>query len=307
MRQGQQNRRGRGRNNNNRKSQNPLMRSFESAGPDVKIRGTPSHIAEKYVALARDALSSGDPVLAENYLQHAEHYNRIILSYREQMAQGGMDPLSSGAAQTHNLASPDSNDGDEFGDDDGDEFGVQLQQPGNLGEAPQQQPFQQPQRNFDNNQNRYDRQPRHDQRGDRFNNNRQDNRYDRGDNQRYDRNDRGDRGQDFRGDRHDRNGSGGGEHRYRDDRRPNGNGNEGQQGDGGYRRRDRYQGPNGGDRDQPRRRLSTIGQSAAATAACSGRTPGPTSAAGTGSGGRARAAGFPPPTGAPSAPRRDRG
>ena len=53
MRQGQQNRRGRGRNNNNRKSQNPLMRSFESAGPDVKIRGTPSHIAEKYVALAR--------------------------------------------------------------------------------------------------------------------------------------------------------------------------------------------------------------------------------------------------------------
>ena len=227
------------------------MRSFESAGPDVKIRGTPSHIAEKYVALARDALSSGDPVLAENYLQHAEHYNRIILSYREQMAQGGMDPLSSGAAQTHNLASPDSNDGDEFGDDDGDEFGVQLQQPGNLGEAPQQQPFQQPQRNFDNNQNRYDRQPRHDQRGDRFNNNRQDNRNDRGDNQRYDRNDRGDRGQDFRGDRHDRNGSGGGEHRYRDDRRPNGNGNEGQQGDGGYRRRDRYQGPNGGDRDQP--------------------------------------------------------
>ena len=55
MRQGQQNRRGRGRNNNNnnnnRKSQNPLMRSFESSGPDVKIRGTPSHIAEKYITL----------------------------------------------------------------------------------------------------------------------------------------------------------------------------------------------------------------------------------------------------------------
>ncbi|MEM9030569.1 MAG: DUF4167 domain-containing protein, partial [Pseudomonadota bacterium] len=66
MRQGQQNRRGR---NRSRKSQNPLTRSFESNGPDVKIRGTPSHIAEKYVSLARDALSSGDPVLAENYLQ----------------------------------------------------------------------------------------------------------------------------------------------------------------------------------------------------------------------------------------------
>ncbi len=86
MRQAQQNRRGRGRNNNNRKSQNPLTRSYESNGPDVKIRGTPSHIAEKYVAMARDALSSGDPVLAENYLQHAEHYNRIIMTHREQQA-----------------------------------------------------------------------------------------------------------------------------------------------------------------------------------------------------------------------------
>ncbi len=85
MRQGQQNRRGR---NRNRKSQNPLTRSFESNGPDVKIRGTPAHIAEKYVSLARDALSSGDPVLAENYLQHAEHYNRIIMTYREQQTTG---------------------------------------------------------------------------------------------------------------------------------------------------------------------------------------------------------------------------
>ena len=101
MRQGQHNRRGRGRGSSNhggrgsgsgggggdnRKHQNPLTRTFESNGPDVKIRGTPAHVAEKYVTLARDALSSGDPVLAENYLQHAEHYNRIILAYREQQA-----------------------------------------------------------------------------------------------------------------------------------------------------------------------------------------------------------------------------
>ena len=86
MRQGQQNRRGRGRN---RKSQNPLTRSFESNGPDIKIRGTPSHIAEKYISMARDALASGDPVLAENYLQHAEHYNRIIMTYREQQVAHG--------------------------------------------------------------------------------------------------------------------------------------------------------------------------------------------------------------------------
>lgn len=77
MRQGQQNRRGRGRS---RKPQNPLARSYESNGPDVKIRGTASHVAEKYMSLARDALASGDIVTAESYLQHAEHYNRIIMA-----------------------------------------------------------------------------------------------------------------------------------------------------------------------------------------------------------------------------------
>lgn len=101
MRQGQQNRRGRGRSNsstsnnnsnnnhnnhNGRKPQNPLARNYESSGPDVKIRGTAAQVAEKYMALARDAASSGDPVLAENYLQHAEHYNRIIMAAQAQVA-----------------------------------------------------------------------------------------------------------------------------------------------------------------------------------------------------------------------------
>ena len=82
MRQGQQNRRGRGRG---RKVQNPLSRNYESNGPDVKIRGTASHIAEKYAALARDAVASGDNIAAENYFQHAEHYNRIIMAAQSQM------------------------------------------------------------------------------------------------------------------------------------------------------------------------------------------------------------------------------
>src|SRR6185295_2851352 len=82
MRQGQQNRRGRGRG---RKPQNPLARNYESNGPDVKIRGTAAHIAEKYLSLARDALASGDMVTAESYLQHAEHYNRIIMAAQSQM------------------------------------------------------------------------------------------------------------------------------------------------------------------------------------------------------------------------------
>ena len=71
----------------NRKGPNPLTRSFESNGGDVKIRGTALHIAEKYVQLARDASSSGDRVAAENYLQHAEHYYRILAAAQAQMPQ----------------------------------------------------------------------------------------------------------------------------------------------------------------------------------------------------------------------------
>src|SRR5436190_2141008 len=96
MRNGQQhhhnhNKRMRGRNNNqqhnNRRNQNPLTRVYESNGPDVKIRGTANHVAEKYLQLARDAQSSGDPVAAENYYQHAEHYFRLIAAAQEQFRQ----------------------------------------------------------------------------------------------------------------------------------------------------------------------------------------------------------------------------
>lgn len=121
MRQGQQNRRGRGRNHNQHRKggQNPLSRSYESAGPDTKIRGTPAHIAEKYMQLARDAQSSGDPVLAENYLQHAEHYNRIIMTYREQQIQNGEASQHNGQQprmrSDDNNASDDENSADSSG------------------------------------------------------------------------------------------------------------------------------------------------------------------------------------------------
>jgi hypothetical protein len=77
-----------------------LSRVYESNGPDVKIRGPAAHVAEKYLQLARDAQSSGDPVAAENYYQHAEHYFRLIAAAQEQFRQsqpyyqqqGGSDP-----------------------------------------------------------------------------------------------------------------------------------------------------------------------------------------------------------------------
>src|ERR1700723_342584 len=91
MRPNQNNKRMRGRNNNNnnnRKGPNPLTRSYESSGPDVKIRGTAHHIGEKYLQLARDAQTSGDPVMAESFLQHAEHYFRLIAAAQQVPQQG---------------------------------------------------------------------------------------------------------------------------------------------------------------------------------------------------------------------------
>lgn len=118
MRPQQQNRRMRGRNNNNnnRKGPNPLTRNYESNGPDVKIRGSAQQIAEKYTTLARDAQSSGDRVMAENYLQHAEHYNRIIAAAQAQM------PIQQ--------AQQNRDDFDDDLDDERDEF-----ESGNGGEA----------------------------------------------------------------------------------------------------------------------------------------------------------------------------
>jgi hypothetical protein len=133
MRNGQNNKRMRNRNNNNnnnrndgnRRGQNPMTRVFESNGPDIKIRGTASHVAEKYVQLARDARSSGDPVAAENYYQHAEHYFRLIAAAQEQFRQNLPQPRTD-----NEMASED-------GDDEGESFSHFGQEPGFVPVQPQ--------------------------------------------------------------------------------------------------------------------------------------------------------------------------
>lgn len=57
------------------------MQVFDSNGPEVRIRGTAHQVTEKYLALAKDAASAGDHTLQQNYLQHAEHYQRVINSF----------------------------------------------------------------------------------------------------------------------------------------------------------------------------------------------------------------------------------
>ena len=84
MRQGPNNRRSRGRgprrphNGGGGGGGNPRQQTFDSNGPDIRIRGNAYQVLEKYLAMARDATSAGDRIAAENFYQHAEHYYRII-------------------------------------------------------------------------------------------------------------------------------------------------------------------------------------------------------------------------------------
>jgi type II secretory pathway pseudopilin PulG len=119
-----------------------MTRVFESNGPDIKIRGTASHVAEKYVQLARDARSSGDPVAAENYYQHAEHYFRLIAAAQEQFRQN--QPQQQPRPENEMPSAED-------GDDESENFSNFGQEPGFV---PSQQ---QPPLTRDNNQRDHQR------------------------------------------------------------------------------------------------------------------------------------------------------
>src|SRR6476646_2516836 len=152
MRNGQNNnKRMRNRNNNHNnnrggRGQNPMTRVYESNGPDIKIRGTASHVAEKYVQLARDARSSGDPVAAENYYQHAEHYFRLIAAAQEQFRQNQPQPRTE-----NEMPSTDE------GVDEGESFSNFGQEPGFVPQQPQ--PFV-PRENNQRDHTQRDFQPR---------------------------------------------------------------------------------------------------------------------------------------------------
>ena len=150
MRPGQ-NKRMRGRSthsgNNNRRGPNPLTRSYESNGPDIKVRGTAATVAEKYVQLARDAHSAGDPVLAESYLQHAEHYYRLIAAAQTaQFTQqiGGQQPRP--GEEPQQAADEDSDDDFDSGISDRFTYRAppnpfQQQRDNGNGQGPQNQPY----------------------------------------------------------------------------------------------------------------------------------------------------------------------
>src|SRR4051812_5654471 len=116
MRPGNNNRRGRGRGPRKphsgphgghgggggmpNKSQN-----FDSSGPDIRVRGNAYQVLEKYLQLARDAGTAGDRVAAENFLQHADHYYRVVAAHNEgQRPRIGGREISVADVNVHNVS-----------------------------------------------------------------------------------------------------------------------------------------------------------------------------------------------------------
>jgi hypothetical protein len=130
--------RGRGRRGppNNQSHSHGHNRPFDSAGPEIKIRGTAGNIYDKYLQLARDAGLAGDRVAQENFLQHAEHYYRIMMAnqaqYPQQPQQGGQQ--QQGQPQGNYQQQPD-NSGQGGGNSDARNQGAPNPQP-----YPQAQP-----------------------------------------------------------------------------------------------------------------------------------------------------------------------
>ena len=94
-----------GRNNGNnphpyRQKIPPGSQTLDSNGPNVKIRGNPNQIFERYVALGREASTSSDRVNTENLYQHAEHYFRVMKAANEGHQQRAARPSASTDFQT---------------------------------------------------------------------------------------------------------------------------------------------------------------------------------------------------------------
>lgn len=103
MKQNHSSKRHRGRSNGRRGSHG-AGHSIESNGPDVKIRGKASQLYEKYQSLSHDALSLGDRIASESYLQHAEHYYRVMASQSAQNGDHSNDSRSKNSREREDKA-----------------------------------------------------------------------------------------------------------------------------------------------------------------------------------------------------------
>ncbi len=168
--------RSRSKSNRQRSLGNVVNRVFDSSGPEGKVRGTPQQIIEKYLTLARDAQLSHDRVAEQSFLQHAEHYTRMLGEAQREMAERQGQPngqnnrqdddggySNHGYGTGHNASNHSNNNNNGGGGNNNghqgsrnDQRGDQRSEQGDGGNGGQNQ-------RRDNNRDQQNRQPRHDQ------------------------------------------------------------------------------------------------------------------------------------------------
>ena len=223
-RQRNRNRNGGGGGGGGGKPQHNANRAFDSNGPDgVKVRGAAQHVYEKYQQLARDAHTAGDRVLAENHLQHAEHYFRVMRAMQPQR------PLSDIVGRDQFVSGYDIDFEDEGGQAEGEAEGADGD--GDRADQRDDRGYRdtRPREEW-RGEDRFDRGQNDRSQGDRSQSDRSQNDRGQGDRSQNDRsqsvqgdrsqNDRGqgDRSQNDRGDRSDRQFRGPRDDRFRDNR-----------------------------------------------------------------------------------------
>ena len=111
--------RSRNKSNRQRTLGNIVNRVFDSSGPEGKVRGTPQQIIDKYLTLARDAQLSGDRVAEQAFLQHAEHYTRMLGEAQREMAERQQFHQNRQDGDENRDAQPNGNNGYQQRDQNG--------------------------------------------------------------------------------------------------------------------------------------------------------------------------------------------
>ena len=106
---------------NGHKSQNEYSPNvdFKHRNPGRNNQNA-SKLVDKYNNLAREALSTGDKILSENYLQHADHFSRVLITQEinktksdnnviEQNFKKDIDPIDVDENKNKNIADKDNN------------------------------------------------------------------------------------------------------------------------------------------------------------------------------------------------------
>src|SRR5919109_490528 len=116
------------------------VQGYESGGQELRVRGNAYQVLEKYLQLARDAGAAGDRIAAENFLQHADHYYRVLSAMNDgQRPRMGGRELSVADVNVQNVSQGlsaalyTSGGGNPQGMSDPGMDGMQGQTPGNQG------------------------------------------------------------------------------------------------------------------------------------------------------------------------------